>query len=92
MPRKGYKSVGIPEELWAKLNAKCRPHQALSGVLEELLARPLTSSCPVSPETLKVLERYRTKPEDTLDDLITNALNENQEFEKQIAQKTKTGE
>ena len=77
--------VRMPKELRERLKALRKPHQALAGVIEELIARPLTSGCPVSPETLKVLERYRAKPEDTLDDLVNRVLEENREFEKQIA-------
>ncbi|KKM62151.1 hypothetical protein LCGC14_1524660 [marine sediment metagenome] len=37
-PPKGLKSVAIPEELYERLKALRKPHQALAGVIEELLA------------------------------------------------------
>ena len=37
-PPKGLKSVAMPEELYDRLKARKRPHQALAGVIEELLA------------------------------------------------------
>lgn len=79
-------TVRMSRDLVKRIKALRKPHQAFAGVLEELLSHT-ANACPVSPETMKVLERYRTKPEDTLDDLVQNVLTENAEFEKQIAEK-----
>lgn len=37
MPPKGLKNIAIPEELYERLKARKRPHQAIAGVIEELL-------------------------------------------------------
>lgn len=40
MPPKGTKNISIPEELYERLKVMRRPHQAIAGVIEELLSRP----------------------------------------------------
>lgn len=37
MPPRGLKNIAVPEELHNRLKARKRPHQALAGVIEELL-------------------------------------------------------
>ena len=37
MPRQPMKPIGVPPDLYERLKARMHPHQAIAGVIEELL-------------------------------------------------------
>ena len=76
-------TVKMSKALIQRLKNLQRPHQALGGVIEELI----NGNACTDPDTMKRLERYRTHARETVGDLIKNSLDQLDEIEKQLAVK-----
>ena len=76
-------TISIKKTTREALKRRMHLGQSFDGFLLEMLNEV---PC-VTQSLLKKLERYRTRPEDSLDDLVNKVLDENREFERQISKK-----
>ena len=69
-------SIKLPVDLIDRLRALRKSHQAIAGVIEDLITASESKSLIISPEVLSRLEGYRTHPRETVEDLIAVVLDE----------------
>ena len=69
-------SIKLPSDLVDKLRALKKSHQAIAGVVEDLINAQDFDAIILSPELLSKLGEYRTHPRETVEDLIKSVLDE----------------
>ena len=80
---KTFKQINLPIPVYQRLKERQHANQSMGGVITEALDG---ANC-VSENTAKRLERYRTHARETIADLISNALDQLDELEKQLSVK-----
>ena len=69
-------TVKLPLSLIAKLKTLKKSHQAIAGVIEDLITASEQTTIIISPAIITRLEEYRSNPKESLDDLIRAVLDE----------------
>lgn len=79
---KAFKQINIPIALYNQLKERRHANQSMGGVITEALGQPQV--CTNDHALLERLERYRTHPRESQEELVSNALDQLEELEKQL--------